>query len=195
MDWFQHCNSPKFTTAIRFEEQSYHKGVLEAQDRGITPRTRAGTLGVLGCWWEQLGRKWEVWAVSKAKDLQEAQPESPRNICGSCSLQLVAAIGKCSDFKTFSGICARKLGCMTFRAKFRITSISHSSNTFYDNISKPFMSISYSSLSSFEMENRIATLLATNRAMNVDLLMVTEENWDGGLVWKGERRKKMNVAM
>lgn len=168
---------------------------MEAPYRGITPRTRTETAGVLGCWWEQLGRKWEVWALSKAKNLQKAQPESPRTTCGSCSLQLAAAIGKCSDFKTFSGICARKLGCVTFRAKFRITSISHSPNTFYDNISKPFMSISYSSLSSFEMENRIATLLATNRAMNVGLVAATEENCDGGLVCKGEKRKKTNFTM
>lgn len=151
---------------------------------------RTETAGVLSCWWEQLGRKWEVWALSKAKDLQEAQPEIPRTTCGCCSLQFVAVIGKCSDFKTFSGICARKLVCMTFRAKFRITSISHSPNTFYDNISKPFMGISYSSLSSFEMENRKATLLATNRAMNVDMLMVTEENCDGDLVWERKKEKE-----
>lgn len=139
-------------------------------------------------------RKWEVWVLSKTKDLQEAQPEIPRTTCGYCSLWLVAAIGKCSNFKTFSGICARKLGCMTFRAKFRITSISHSLNTFYDNISKPFMGISYSSLSSFEMENRKATLLATNRALNADLFMVTEENCDGGLVWERRKQKENQLS-
>lgn len=79
---------------------------------------------------------------------------------------------------------------MTFGAKFRIASISHSPNTFYDNISKPFMNISYSSLSSFEMENRKATLLATNRAMGIDLLMVTEENHDGLGTGKEKRERK-----
>lgn len=72
----------------------------------------------------------------------------PRRSQGYCSIQLVATLGRLSDFKTFSGICARKLGCVTFRAKFRITSVSHSPNTFYDNILKPFGNISYSSLSS-----------------------------------------------
>lgn len=145
------------------------------------------------CWWFGMLRGTTLeeargLSSQQGKGLAGAQSEIPGTTCGYCSLQLVAAIGKCSVFKAFSGICARKLGCMTFRAKFRITSISHSPNTFYDNISKPFMDISYSSLSSFEMENRKASLLAANRAMNVDLLMVTEENCDGDLGW--ERRKE-----
>lgn len=71
---------------------------------------------------------------------------------GYHSIQLVATLGRLSDFKTFSGICARKLGCVTFRAKFRITSVSHSPNTFYDHILKPFRNISYSSLPSLRWE-------------------------------------------
>lgn len=131
-----------------------------------------------------------VWALSKAMDSLEAQPGIPGTTGGYCSLQLVAMLGKHSDFKTFSGICARKLGCMSVRAKFRITSISHSPNTFYDNISNPFMNITYSLLSSFETENRKATLLVTNRAANVDLLMGTDENHDGLGMGKEKRERK-----
>ena len=134
-----------------------------------------------------------VWALSK-KDSPEAQLEIAGTTGGYCSLRLVAMLGKRSDFKTFSGICARKLGCMTFRAKFRISSISHSPNTFYDNISKPFMNISYSLLSSFERENRKAILLATNGAMSIDLLMVAEENHDGlHMGRKGKENQPPNV--
>lgn len=57
------------------------------------------------------------------------------------------------------------------------------------------MGISYSSLSSFEMENRKATLLATNRALSVDLLVVTEENCDGGLVWEGRKEKENQLSI
>lgn len=68
---------------------------------------------------------------------------------------------------------------MSFRAKLRITNISHSPNTFCDNISELFMNISYSSLPSLETENRKATLLATNGATAFDLLMFTKENHGG----------------
>lgn len=162
---------------------------MQAKYGGLTPRARTETAGVSGCWREQLGKKRAVWALSKAKDSPKAQLEIPSNIGGYCSLRLLAALGKRSDFKTFSGICARKLGCMTFRAKFRIASISHSPNTFYDNISKPFMNISYSSLSSFEVENRKATLLATEpRALTCSW---SQRKTMTGFVW-GRRKGKEN---
>lgn len=121
--------------------------LLQTKYGGITPRARTGTAGVLGCWCEQLGRK----SAGQGNGLSGATAGDPWHL-QQLQPPLVAVPGKHSDFQTFSGICARKLGCVTFGAKFGITSISHSPSTFYDNISKPFMSISYSSLSSFEIE-------------------------------------------
>ena len=40
--------------------------------------------------------------------LTEAELEIPGTASGYCSPRLVATLGKRSDFKTFSGICARK---------------------------------------------------------------------------------------